>query len=401
MGTLGDNLLKLTEFPFSYSLISLLTLISLGEGLLDQPPERLAPLLILMGFVATTLSMTDPIGVLLKESLYGFKGRVRFGIFLGTAYVSSRSLSRRLSRFSSAAVTYSHPNRYDWTRLSAEEKKEYLNALVIEMEDMPIFGSNALLSAFSSSIIKPTVIICLSPNFFNIFSSRHFRDFFYRNIHSSERAFLSFQEVLDMEETLQIFGTILSLKKASLGTPWMVREIDKITGMIYFLIVVAILISTFILDHFFGTSFSDKFLVIFQGSEQARDSIFSFSVIVFSAVSYKLIKRLNELQSKAFTTFVFLLEREAIKIEGTSKEKDIFDKSLQEIERYLTNGDWTLAELLVHRVMKEYDDFIRREWIEKEKITPDEAKDVEGEPSAEEIKNVGNKKVNYQDLGIY
>ena len=32
MGTLGDNLLKLTEFPFSYSLIGLLALI-FGEGL--------------------------------------------------------------------------------------------------------------------------------------------------------------------------------------------------------------------------------------------------------------------------------------------------------------------------------------------------------------------------------
>jgi hypothetical protein len=67
MGTLGDNLLKLTEFPFSYSLISLLVLISGGGGLFeDASLEKLGPLLILMGFVATTLSITDPIGALQK-----------------------------------------------------------------------------------------------------------------------------------------------------------------------------------------------------------------------------------------------------------------------------------------------------------------------------------------------
>ena len=65
MGTLGDNLLKLTEFPFSYSFIGLLALI-FGEGLNlgEISLDKLAPLLLLMGFVATTLSITDPIGAL-------------------------------------------------------------------------------------------------------------------------------------------------------------------------------------------------------------------------------------------------------------------------------------------------------------------------------------------------
>jgi hypothetical protein len=40
-----------------------------------------------------------------------------------------------------------------------------------------------------------------------------------------------------------------------------------------------------------------------------------------------------------------------------------------------------LAESPVHRVMKEYDDFIRREWISQEK-----------EASTEEVKNVEQKK---------
>jgi hypothetical protein len=53
MGTLGDNLLKLTEFPFSYSFVGLLALM-FGEGLSFDDEgflDRLGPLLILMGFL--------------------------------------------------------------------------------------------------------------------------------------------------------------------------------------------------------------------------------------------------------------------------------------------------------------------------------------------------------------
>lgn len=78
MGSLADNLLKITDFPFSYSLIGLLALI-FGEGLnLEEASlAKIGPLLILMGFVGTTLSICDPIGVLQKVLLRGFSsGRV-------------------------------------------------------------------------------------------------------------------------------------------------------------------------------------------------------------------------------------------------------------------------------------------------------------------------------------
>jgi hypothetical protein len=72
MGTLGDNLLKLTEFPFSYSFFGLLILISGGGGLFeDASLEKLGPALILMGFFATTLTITDPIGALQKVLVKG------------------------------------------------------------------------------------------------------------------------------------------------------------------------------------------------------------------------------------------------------------------------------------------------------------------------------------------
>ena len=370
MGTFTDNLLKLTEFPFSYSLISLLTLILLGEGLLEQPPERLAPLLILMSFVATTLSMTDPIGVLIKEGLYGFRGRVSFA-YDARSFIFSRSLRKITIR----------EDKDPWN-LSGDAKEEYNQKLVDMMIKTPMFRRR-LSDAFYLSAIPHTMLVCLSPNYRDIFSSIHYRRAFFE----AESFLLNLDQLehtlkeLKIKENEEIFAKLLSLKKSSLGTAWMVREIDKSTAMVYFLIVVALLISALISDQFFNASFLDKFLDIFQGNEQASEEaksqakeqarffILGLSGIFFIAVLYKLIKRLWELRSKALINFEFILEREVIKIEANKKEeKDTFDKYLQEIERYFMSGDWTLAELSVRRVMKEYDDFIRREWIEKKEI---------------------------------
>jgi len=90
----------------------------------------------------------------------------------------------------------------------------------------------------------------------------------------------------------------------------------------------------------------------------------------------------------AFTAFLFLIEQEAMKMEGTDPEKGLFDKRLQDIERYLTDGDWALASTIAKRFMRDYDDFIKRHWIKKKEITVKEAKDMEKKVDAEEIKNV-------------
>jgi hypothetical protein len=65
MGEFTQNLLKLTDFPFSYSLLTLIAQIS-GH-------EITAPLLLLMGFFATTLSICDPIGHIQRPIIKGRK----------------------------------------------------------------------------------------------------------------------------------------------------------------------------------------------------------------------------------------------------------------------------------------------------------------------------------------
>jgi hypothetical protein len=64
MGEFTKSLLKLIEFPFSYSLIGLLALIfGHGTNLEELSFTKIGSLVILMDFVASTLSICDPVGV--------------------------------------------------------------------------------------------------------------------------------------------------------------------------------------------------------------------------------------------------------------------------------------------------------------------------------------------------
>jgi hypothetical protein len=100
MGTFTDNLLKLTEFPFSYSFIGVLVLIAGGKGFLDEEASlaNLGPLLILMGFVATTLSIIDPVGVIQKYVwLRGLRA-------ISYRYVVDKTLGFSKSKFDSISI---------------------------------------------------------------------------------------------------------------------------------------------------------------------------------------------------------------------------------------------------------------------------------------------------------
>lgn len=354
MGALGDNLLKLTEFPFSYSFIGLVALI-LGEGINFGDEEffnRLGPLLILMGFVATTLSITDPIGALQKRLLRGF--------------------SREPQRLAvpDPKPTYPKPTVPSFYKLSKEELEIHLYILQKYVEkhilNLRIFGH-------SGDDISHTVLVCLSYNFQDVLKEvSNNGNWTIDNRHS-------FYEIMGFEVTWPAFNDIaiklFSLKQRTVSTTWIVREIDKITGMFYFIVVIL----TFVIALSFVEGFEDKFLVTFQGGNQtgnsegatagdstnsttavedrllARTIIIIISIGALVGVSFMLYKRLSELKSKAWTTFRFLIELDTIKIDV----KD-FEKNLQDIERYLTNGDWTLADYWTDVVMRKYEGAVRK-----------------------------------------
>lgn len=307
MGSIGEELLKLTEFPFSYSLIGLLALIFGGPNSI-QDLGRLAPMLIVMGFVATTLSICDPIGVAQKRLLL--------------------------------------LKMYNLGRMGLRIENSDAQALL----NIGIFGRRL------RSTVSVFLVICTLSNYQSALS----RIKQLRNKLPGTPKLLTIEsnallEVLTDQECEEIFFKIKSLKDGAVRTKWVRAEVDKITAMAYFVTVV----SVFIAAEFLLPNFLDKLIGSFGGGQGPKTAILAFSIVALAAVSIMLVHRLKELETKTRVAFRFLIEVDAVKV-----EKQAFDKSLQEIERYLNGGDWTMAEYWSKRVSVEYEDYFRTQGLE-------------------------------------
>jgi hypothetical protein len=396
MGTFTDSLLKLTEFPFSYSFIGLLALI-FGQGLNFGDEEfftKLGPLLILMGFVATTLSIIDPIGALQKRVLLrGLRSPAE-------SYIDKRS-------------ELSYP----------------------ELLTLRVFG-RGYYEIFWSGVIMTS-------------SNHTFLDRMYK----AKKKIVKPETEMNDEERYELVNDLVALRDYTLDTAWVVREIDKITATIYFIVVIIVFISAL----FLLPSFEDKFLTAFQGgiqteggdggtksvggtnaSEQAQEEqqqlgqsvqqetappaetttteaigkdlvippprtaiatteannmqtaiaevdagletlspieanasntagsgegleariiIIAFSISALVAVSYMFYRRIRELRRNAFIVFQYLVTEYAFRIARVviKIENETLEKSRQEIEQHLTSGYWSLAEISLRIWVNEYD----------------------------------------------
>jgi hypothetical protein len=73
-----SNLLKLTDYPFAYSLAGLILFIN-GHGASFFKAESYGPLFLIMGIVGTSLAITDPLGRLIQFILNVFAVRNQTG----------------------------------------------------------------------------------------------------------------------------------------------------------------------------------------------------------------------------------------------------------------------------------------------------------------------------------
>jgi hypothetical protein len=381
MGTFTDNLLKLTEFPFSYSLISLLALIFYGKSFLIQPIETGA-LLILMGFVATTLSITDPIGVLQRDLLR--KGRLR-------RKVQNSKSSKTESSHSQGSQEVSEEELKQ-----LEQHKPIATEDVEHLEELRVFGYK-----IDKEVLKyHSIAASLSYDFLKKYRA----DAEAPSDKSSEGVKKENQKKgdkindADIEEnyTSDVSRAVHRLINSTLKTKWLTREIDKITSMAYFLVVVGLFISVVSLAVGYPKAV-DKFVFVLQGGNQSGGStnqmegsvgggtttdgnqsggtsltgynllttigILAFSVGAFIIVLIMLIKRLKELRRNALTAFQFLVTRLAYRIARRVEQKldKGFQDDLDEVEnRYMDSNDWGLAELWMGQLMQDYRDLFHR-----------------------------------------
>jgi hypothetical protein len=283
MGEFTQNLLKLTEFPFSYSLMGLLVLI-FGQ---DTSPEdfsldKFGPLLILTGFVATTLSICDPVGAAQRLIIKG-QGR----------------------RFIPTTVDKLMEERIFRRKISELFRLPYIVAIGYSPDDAKKFDK------------RPQHLVSL---------------------------------------TTQL---LKGLKQQAVKTKWITAEIDRITALVYFITIISLFIVTTQIYPVFLQNFSR----IFEDIESTKLGILAFSLSALIAVSLMFILRIKSLLGKAVTVFLYLTALNAIKT-----EKESLKTTLQDIECYLNDNDWTLAEYWVRRLRDEYTElFVER--TESPKIT--------------------------------
>jgi hypothetical protein len=156
-------------------------------------------------------------------------------------------------------------------------------------------------------------------------------------------------------------GVVLEeLKEETVKTKWITAEIDRITALVYFIVVISVFIFTILLYQ----DFLQKFAQVFQNNELTKLVIVILSFAALGFVSYMFKRRYDGLKGKAYTVFRYLAALEAIK-----EDRENFKASFEDIERRLDNNDWTMAEYLVKDVREDYQEvFVEK--VKAEKLEP-------------------------------
>lgn len=253
---------------------------------------KIGPLLILMGFVATTLSICDPMGTLQRLIIKWPKRDV----------LKIRDLSDFKSTYIFGDPIY---NLF---------QDPYIFAVIYSPEGIKKKGYRI--------------------NTMNILTDGA----------PKERYDIA-EDKIDIIDVLHIAELLEGLKQQTLKTKWITAEVDRITALIYFIVVISVFIAATLLY----PVFLQKFAQVFENNYSTKLGILIFSILALMAVTYMFILRIRGLERKALTVFRYLTALEAIK-----EDKQNFSGSFEDIERYLDNNDWTLAEYWVKRIQLEY-----------------------------------------------
>jgi hypothetical protein len=165
---------------------------------------------------------------------------------------------------------------------------------------------------------------------------------------------------LGQYDLLDIGRLLKALKEQTIRTKWVTAEVDKITALIYFMIV----ISVFIVATVVVEDFLPKFAQPFGHNDSSKIGILAFSFIALFGVTIMYILRSGGLNAKTLIVFKYLTSLGTIK---TSKDK--FTSSLDDVERYLNDNHWALAEYWVNRIEQDYSEIFLEEVKKPTEVT--------------------------------
>jgi hypothetical protein len=297
MGEFTQNLLKLTEFPFSYSLIGLLALIfgqetSPGDELSFA---RLGPLLILMGFVATALSICDPVGAIQRRLIKRPEHRLG-GVTNFSEVMYARIFFRK--------------------RIADHFANSYLYAIIFSPEGIK---KQYPIDWDSTEDFDAPVETNVSIN---------------TELHK-----------IGQDDSRAIGQILEGLKQQTVMTKWITAEVDRITALVYFITIILLFITAALIYSVFPQNFAQ----VFGNVESTRAVILIISILALIGVSIMFILRIAGLLNKASIVFRYLTALGAI-----NTETDTFRTTLQNIEKCLNDNDWTLANNWLERIEREY-----------------------------------------------
>jgi hypothetical protein len=403
MGTLIDNLLKLEGFPFSYSFIGLLALISgQVQNFADEEFfKQLGPILILAGFFATTLTIVDPIGYAQRRYLLGwFPLLPRPPLYLREWKLDASDIEGKIKgmgifgswvkdQIQTWVLVCLLEDSHDFFKRICDicEKDDNKRKEISEKLPEQVLGNNDLVVRRKLKDLEKKRLEDLEKKRLDIREEVTMTLEEKEDLKKLEKIKLS---DLEKDPIYKLYCTLQGLKYRTSTSTWLVREIDKITGLWYFVIVM----SAFILAQIFYSPFLAKLSVI---PPPFYPIILVLSIVALAAILFMLYFRYVGLKSMGLVTFKFLCEQSAIRTE----DKESFDDTLEEIMEFLDEGDWTSAGISVTRLMTVYNDHIK-ENVKNGEICEQKDKSAEikfiikrknGEMTIEEVK-VEEKKEN-------
>jgi hypothetical protein len=191
-----------------------------------------------------------------------------------------------------------------------------------------------------------------------------------------------------VQDIRKLFG---AFKQQTIKTKWITAEVDRITALFYFIIIISLFVVATQTQIDFLPKFEHAFANATQTTQTVKDLlppfehtfgnatqtvkdllppfehtfgniklvdlyVMIFCIVALIGVCIMLVLRIMGLQTKALIVFKYLTALRAIKT-----HKNEFETTLEDIERYLDDNHWTLAEYWVKRVEQDYSEVFLEE----------------------------------------
>lgn len=358
-----ENIIKLSDFPFSYSLITGIVSLGIGKTVTLDNLFSLSyyPLLLLIGFFGTALALIDPGGIILRW--YGGRSYTsKFDLF---GVRRKRNLNRLLNDIkSSIANLEDYATDLDRVyKLDLQEFNGFINKLEKSINE-PDFNFNSRDSIFFADDTKSKIGVYRS-DFDRI--SGHLQEPFNSQTNPRGRKWdippARMQEmnpyISDLYSKMtEVDRTYIGLnfedpnnpvRKKALVSSIINYEVDKIVSAAYFIVILLLFTIALFWNNSPIVSGIDNFLQTYiqderQSSQLAREYAFTIGIasvillVLMILTTYKF--SIKKLPSKIRTVSVYLY---AI---GYGPEKQLTKDYAEKLNNSFSIRDWGTAERL-------------------------------------------------------